>query len=70
MANPIRSSWATRPSPPPLERSFTYPGDGPQALLHRERRSVRVLEVSFGEFAEDDIVHLEEAYERTEPRRF
>jgi mannose-6-phosphate isomerase len=52
-------------SPSPGEKLYI-----PRGMVHRlsctGERSVRVLEVSFGEFAEDDIVRLEDLYGRVD----
>jgi mannose-6-phosphate isomerase len=58
-----------------LEEKVLFPSPGeklyiPRGMVHRlsctGERSVRVLEVSFGEFAEDDIVRLEDLYGRVD----
>src|SRR5215212_4846581 len=53
-------------SPVPGEKLYI-----PRGTVHRlscvGEQSVRILEVSFGEFAEDDIVRLEDVYGRIGP---
>ncbi len=53
-------------SPAPEEKLYI-----PRETVHRlscaGERAVRVLEVSFGEFDEDDIVRLEDVYGRVGP---
>jgi mannose-6-phosphate isomerase len=60
-----------------LDGEVLHPGIGEKLFISRgtvHRLSapgddpVRVLEISFGEFAEDDIVRLEDVYGRAGPR--
>jgi len=52
---------------PEVEDKLFIPRETVHRLSSVGEREVRILEISFGEFDEDDIVRLEDVYGRTGP---